>query len=298
MKYLSFVFIFVIALCGCGTNNTPAIVIQTDFGLKDGAVAEMKGVIFKESSNTRVFDLTHEIPAYNIWEAAYRLQQTAPYWPKGTIFISVVDPGVGTQRKGVVLKTKNGYFFVTPDNGTLTLIAETMGVASLRQIDEKLHHREGSSNSYTFHGRDIFAYTAAELASGKIKFEQVGPEMPPKVVKMPYQKPVFSNGKIKGNIPVLDPQYGNVWTNIDTAVFNTLKVKHGDTLHVEIMHLDTLVYAGKIPYAKSFGNVPEGEALAYQNSLMNFSLAINMGNFASRFHISNGADWNIEVGKQ
>ncbi|MCC6287020.1 MAG: S-adenosyl-l-methionine hydroxide adenosyltransferase family protein [Chitinophagaceae bacterium] len=297
MKYFSFIFLIAVTFFSCSADNTPAIVIQTDFGLKDGAVAEMKGVIFKETPYTRVFDLTHEIPVYNIWEAAYRLQQTAPYWPAGTIFISVVDPGVGTQRKGVVLKTKNGYYFVTPDNGTLTLIAESMGVASLRQIDEKLHRREGSSGSYTFHGRDIFAYTAAELASGKIAFEQVGPELPPKVVKIPYQKPVFSNGKIKGNIPVLDPQYGNVWTNIDTAVFNTLNVKHGDTLNVEITHLDTLIYAGKIPYVKSFGDVAEEAPLAYQNSLMNFALAINMGNFASRFRISNGADWNIAVRK-
>lgn len=97
----------------------------------------------------------------------------------GTIFISVVDPGVGTQRKGVVMKTKNGYYFVTPDNGTLTLVAEKMGIASLRQIDEKLHSRKGSSGSYTFHGRDIFAYIAAELASGKTSFEAVGPNYLP-----------------------------------------------------------------------------------------------------------------------
>lgn len=269
MKYFYF-FLVIFFFPGCDSPAKAPIVIQTDFGLKDGAVAEMKGVIYKISPTTRVFDLTHEIPVYNIWEAAYRLQQTAPYWPVGTVFVSVVDPGVGTQRKGVVLKTKNGFYFVTPDNGTLTLIAETMGVASLRQIDEKKHRREGSSGSYTFHGRDVFAYTAAELASGKITFEQVGPELSPKVVKIPYQKPVFYNGVIKGNIPVLDPQYGNVWTNIDTSIFNTLKVKYGDSLHINITHLDTLVYTGKVPYVRSFGEVAEGRSLAYQNSLLNF----------------------------
>lgn len=297
MRYC-FIILFFFALAGCERTKTAPIVIQTDFGLKDGAVAEMKGVIYETSPYSRVYDLTHEIPVYNVWEAAYRLQQTAPYWPVGTIFISVVDPGVGTQRKGVVMKSKNGYYFVTPDNGTLTLVAEKMGVASLRQIDESLHSRKGSSGSYTFHGRDIFAYTAAELAAGKISFESVGPELSPRVVKIPYQQPVFSNNTLKGNIPVLDPQYGNVWTNIDTTIFNGLKAKYGDTLQVNITHADSLIFSNKVVYAKAFGDVAEGEMLGYQNSLLNFSLAINMGNFASKFHISNGAGWNIEIKKK
>src|SRR6185295_11516146 len=115
------------------------VVFQTDYGLKDGAVAAMKGVAMGVSSDLRLFDLTHEIPAYNIWEAAYRLQQTVEYWPAGTVFVSVVDPGVGTNRKSVVLKTKSGHFIVTPDNGTLTLVAQSLGIAELREIDEKVN---------------------------------------------------------------------------------------------------------------------------------------------------------------
>src|SRR6185436_15362639 len=109
------------------------VVFQSDFGLKDGAVSAMKGVAIGVSPDLKLFDLTHEIPAYNIWEAAYRLEQTVPYWPTGTVFVSVVDPGVGTSRKSVVLKTKSGHFIVTPDNGTLTLIAESLGVDTLRE---------------------------------------------------------------------------------------------------------------------------------------------------------------------
>lgn len=109
---------------------------------------------------------------------------------------------------------------------------------------------------------------------------------------------MLSNGVIKGNIPVLDPQYGNVWTNIDSTTFNGLKAKYGDSLQVTISHADTLVFSGKVVYAKAFGDVAEGETLGYQNSLLNFSLAVNMGNFASKFHISNGAGWNIEIRKQ
>src|SRR4051812_41287826 len=118
--------------CVFAQNNL--LVLQSDFGLKDGAVSAMKGVAMGVSTNLKIFDLTHEIPAYNIWEASYRLYQAAPYWPTGTVFVSVVDPGVGSQRKSVVLKTKSGSFFVSPDNGSLTLVAEDLGIDELREI--------------------------------------------------------------------------------------------------------------------------------------------------------------------
>src|SRR5512145_343457 len=125
-----FVFIAV-ALISC-TRPVPAIVFQTDFGLKDGAVAEMKGVALSVGPSLQLFDITHEIPPYNIWEAAYRLNQAASFWPKGTVFVSVVDPGVGTERRSVVLRTRSGHYFVSPDNGTLTLVAEDLGIEAVR----------------------------------------------------------------------------------------------------------------------------------------------------------------------
>lgn len=197
-----------------------ALILQTDFSLKDGAVSAMKGVAFGVDHNLKIFDLTHEIPPYNIWEGAYRLYQTASYWPQGSVFVSVVDPGVGTDRKSVVLKTKNGQYFVSPDNGTLTLVAESLGIESVRQIDEKTNRLKGSEKSYTFHGRDVYAYTGARLASGAITFEQVGPELPAKVVELSYQKAKATKGKVKGNIPILDIQYGNVWSNISDELLN------------------------------------------------------------------------------
>src|SRR5664279_2845858 len=137
-------------LIGSGLEAQNKIVVfQSDFGLKDGAVSAMKGVSMGVSTDLKLFDLTHEIPAYNIWEAAYRLEQTVPYWPAGTVFVSVVDSGVGTTRKSVVLKTKTGQFIVTPDNGTLTLIASSQGIAEVRQIDEVLNRRKNSQESYT-----------------------------------------------------------------------------------------------------------------------------------------------------
>ncbi|MFT3705099.1 MAG: S-adenosyl-l-methionine hydroxide adenosyltransferase family protein [Agriterribacter sp.] len=271
------------------------VVFQSDFGLKDGAVSAMKGVANSVSVDLKLYDLTHEIPAYNIWEAAYRLEQTVRYWPAGTVFVSVVDPGVGTQRKSVVLKTNSGHFIVTPDNGTLTLIAESLGIAALREIDEAVNRRKDSEKSYTFHGRDVYAYTAARLAAGVISYEQVGKELPLSVVKIPYQQATLSVNTLKGNIPILDVQYGNVWTNIPSDLFNQLKIKPGDKLNVKIFNNNKQVYAGVMPFAQTFGAVSKGKPLAYLNSLLQLSFALNQGNFAAVYKISSGADWHVEV---
>ncbi|EQD97417.1 acetolactate synthase [Helicobacter pylori PZ5056] len=284
-----------IGLSSVYTDN--ALILQTDFSLKDGAVSAMKGVAFSVDSNLKIFDLTHEIPPYNIWEGAYRLYQTASYWPKGSVFVSVVDPGVGTKRKSVVLKTKNGQYFVSPDNGTLTLVAQTLGIDSVREIDEKANRLKGSEKSYTFHGRDVYAYTGARLASGAITFEQVGPELPPKVVEIPYQKAKATKGEVKGNIPILDIQYGNVWSNISDKLLNQAKIKLNNTLCVTIFKDSKKQYEGKMPYVASFGDVPEGQPLVYLNSLLNVSVALNMDNFAQKHQIKSGADWNIDIKK-
>lgn len=259
----------------------------------------MKGVAMGVSPDLKLFDLTHEIPAYNIWEAAYRLQQTVPYWPAGTVFVSVVDPGVGTSRKSVVLLTKSGQYIVTPDNGTLTLIAETLGIAAIREIDEAMNRRQDSKKSYTFHGRDVYSYTGARLAAGVISFEQVGQLLPKQeVVSIPYQHAVMEGGVIKGTIPVLDVQYGNVWTNIPGELFRKLEVKFGETVMVRVTHGGQEVYQGEMPYEETFGAVAPGQPLAYLNSLLQLSFALNQGNFAARHMIASGGDWIVEVRKK
>ncbi|HEX3081280.1 MAG TPA: SAM-dependent chlorinase/fluorinase, partial [Puia sp.] len=188
MRKILSAYLILFLICSFVSGQNKIVVFQSDFGLKDGAVSAMKGVAMGVSTDLKLFDLTHEIPAYNIWEAAYRLEQTVPYWPAGTVFVSVVDPGVGTTRKSVVLKTKTGQYIVTPDNGTLTLIASSQGIAEVRQIDEILNRRKNSQESYTFHGRDVYAYTAARLASGVITFEQVGMKLPNEVIRIPFQQ--------------------------------------------------------------------------------------------------------------
>lgn len=273
------------------------VVFQSDFGLKDGAVSAMKGVAMTVDSSLKLFDLTHEIPAYNIWEAAYRLEQTVSYWPTGTVFVSVVDPGVGTERKSVVLKTKAGHFIVTPDNGTLTLIAASEGIAAIREIDEAVNRRKGSEKSYTFHGRDVYAYTAARLAAGTINFEQVGKELPNEVVHIPFQKAVVEGKKIKGTIAILDVQYGNIWTNITADIFKQLNAKVGDQLKVVIYQNKIKKYESTMPFAETFGAVAEGKPLLYLNSLLQVSFALNMGNFSAKYKLYSGSEWTVEVSK-
>ncbi|MDU1106753.1 MAG: S-adenosyl-l-methionine hydroxide adenosyltransferase family protein, partial [Enterobacter sp.] len=205
-----------------------ALILQTDFSLKDGAVSAMKGVAFGVDHNLKIFDLTHEIPPYNIWEGAYRLYQTASYWPQGSVFVSVVDPGVGTDRKSVVLKTKNGQYFVSPDNGTLTLVAESLGIESVRQIDEKTNRLKGSEKSYTFHGRDVYAYTGAKLASGHITFEEVGPELSvDQIVELPVVETIIEDHLVKGAIDILDVRFGSLWTSITREEFYKLEPAFG-----------------------------------------------------------------------
>jgi S-adenosylmethionine hydrolase len=274
------------------------VVYQSDFGLKDGAVSAMRGVAVSVDPTLRLENLTHEIPAFDIWEGAYRLNATAPYWPPGTVFVSVIDPGVGTARKSVVLKTRSGHYFVSPDNGTLTLVAEDLGIEAVREIDESRYRRPGSEQSYTFHGRDVYSYAAAHLASGKTAFEDIGPELPPEVVAIAYQKPEVERGVVRGNIPILDVQFGNVWTNIDRATFERLGVAKGAVVEVRIFNEGEQVFEGRMPYVSTFGDVPEGETLLYLNSVDNVAFAINWGNFAATYGIASGPKWRVEVEKR
>lgn len=287
----------IFVICAALVRGEGALVIQTDFGTKDGAVAAMKGVAVGVSPRLAIYDLSHENTPFDVWEAAYRLKQTASYWPAGTVFVSVIDPGVGTERKSVVLKTKSGHFFVGPDNGTWTLVAEELGIEGVREIDEARNRRKASEKSYTFHGRDVYVFTGAKLAAGVMRFEDVGPELEAKVVEIAYEKARREGGALVGTIPYLDFQFGNVWTNLGEALWAELGVKPGERVKVTIARGGERVYEGEMPYARTFGDVPEGEPLVYLNSLLNVSFALNMENFAERHGIGCGAEWSVRVEK-
>ncbi len=287
----------IMSLLSTGAWSADPLVLQSDFGVKDAAVASMKGVAVGVSSDLDIYDLTHEVPAFNIWEASLRLAQVAEYWPKGTVFVSVVDPGVGTPRKSVVLRTQSGHYFVSPDNGSLTAVAEQLGIDAVREIDEAVNRLKNSEKSYTFHGRDVYAYTGARLASGVITFAEVGRQLPAEVVTIAYQKPSYRDGVVLGNIEILDPQFGNIWTNIDRETFAKLGLEPGDNLSIEISEGERIVLRQSLPYFRMFGKVPLGKPLLYLNSLNRVSLALNQGNYAASFGIASGPDWNLKISK-
>ena len=283
-------------LCVSVSGAEPhALVLQTDFGTRDGAVAAMRGVAVGVSSTLPIFDLSHENTPFDVWEAAYRLNQSAGFWPAGTVFVSVVDPGVGTARRSVVMRAKSGHYFVGPDNGSWTLVAESLGVSAVRQIDEQKNRRAGSSRSYTFHGRDIFAFVGARLAAGQIAFEDVGPSLEPRVVVLPHEKPREEKGVLVGTIPYLDFRFGNVWTDLGEELFQRLSPQVGERFKVMISQDSRVVFSGDVPYVRTFGDVREGQPLLYLNSLMNVAFALNQGDFAKAHGIGYGGAWSVRV---
>ncbi|UFT98333.1 S-adenosyl-l-methionine hydroxide adenosyltransferase family protein [Radiobacillus kanasensis] len=275
-----------------------ALVLQTDFGLSDGAVNAMNGVAFSVDVNIPIFNLTHDIPPYDIWAGSYRLLQTVTYWPEETVFVSVVDPGVGSDRKSVVVKTNSNQYIVTPDNGTLTHIQQKIGIKAVRIIDEEVNRLPQSGASHTFHGRDVYAYTGARLASGVISFEEVGPELPlSSVVTLPFIEAEKHQDQITGIIDILDVRFGNLWTNISRELFLSFDVQYGDTLEVTILQDSRKIYKNLMTYGRSFADICVGEPLVYVNSLDNLAVAINQGSFAKAYNIGTGSSWRISIRK-
>lgn len=274
------------------------LILQSDFGYADGAVCAMYGVAQGVCPELRVFDLTHDIPQYDIWEASYRLIQTVSYWPKNSVFVSVVDPGVGSTRRSIAVKTAEGHYIITPDNGTLTHIKRMCGIEEARVIDESVNRLAGSGESYTFHGRDIYAYTGARLASGVITFEQVGPQVPVgSVIELPVIEAKCEEDVITGTIDVLDVRFGSLWTNIPREMFARLGVKHGGRVEVSIANDTRTLYKNIMVYAKSFADVNVGEPLLYVNSLDCVAVAINQGSFSKAYNIGTGIKWRIALRK-
>ena len=274
------------------------LILQSDFGYADGAVCAMYGVAQGVCPELRVFDLTHDIPQYDIWEASYRLIQTVSYWPKNSVFVSVVDPGVGSTRRSIAVKTAEGHYIITPDNGTLTHIKRMCGIEEARVIDESVNRLAGSGESYTFHGRDIYAYTGARLASGVITFEQVGPQVPvDSVIELPVIEAKCEEDVITGTIDVLDVRFGSLWTNIPREMFAKLGVKHGGRVEVSIANDTRTLYKNIMAYAKSFADVNVGEPLLYVNSLDCVAVAINQGSFSKAYNIGTGITWRIALRK-
>ncbi|MBU5426017.1 S-adenosyl-l-methionine hydroxide adenosyltransferase family protein [Tissierella pigra] len=278
----------------------PILVFQTDFTYKEGAVCAMYGVVKTVDRSLEIIDGTHEIPQYDIWSGSYRLFQSMKFWPEGTIFVSVVDPGVGTKRKACVARTSDGYYVVTPDNGSLTHLKKWIGIEEVREIDENVNRLKGKDTEGVsiFHGRDLFGYCAAKLASGIITYEEVGPSYPvEEIVELPTHEPVIEKGCVKGMFEIGDPNFGNLWTNILLKDFNEAGFNYGDRITVKISHNGELKFEETLLFEKSFGYAEIGEALIYNNELMKISVAVSQGSFADKYSISYGPKWTVEFSK-
>ncbi len=272
------------------------LVFQSDFGLLEGTVSQMYGVSMQVDPTLRIFDLTHNIPQFNIWEASYSLYQTCHAWPKETVFVSVVDPGVGSNRKSVVALTKQGHYIITPNNKSLTHLNEYVGIVALREIDETVNRIKGSEKSHVFHGRDVYAYTGARLASGVIDFKGVGPLLDlDEIDTYELTAPSLYNDYCTGTLEIVDIHFGMLWSNIPLVYLEKLNVKFDDYLDVKIFYKEKEVYHQKVLYGKSFASVKKGDHLIYNNEIGNLAIATNLGNFAKENNFSAGVDWTISL---
>ena len=273
------------------------LIFQSDFGRADGAVGAMCSVAYCVCGDLKISDLTHEIPQYDIWRPL-RLIQTVSYWPERRGIRICCGSGVGSTRRSIVAQTEGGQYVVTPDNGTLTHIKKLAGIPGSQVIDESVNRLPGSGESYTFHGRDIYAYTGARLASGIIGFEGVGPEVPVEsVVEIPFVPAKLEENEVSGTIDVLDVRFGSLWTNIPRELFLKMGVSYGERIEVIIEKRGHTVYRTSLIYAHSFADAFIGEALVYVNSLDFMAVAINQGNFARAYNVGTGLSWRITMRK-
>lgn len=274
-----FLFLIIISLTPTtmGAQTNGLIIMITDFGVKDFYVGAMKGAMYKVFPQAKIDEISHQVSKFDIKEGAYTLAKAAPEFPPGTVFVGVIDPGVGTQRKPIVIKTKNGNYFVAPDNGLLTLIGGSMGVAAVREITNRDVMRQDVQSS-TFHGRDIFGPAAAHLAKG-FAFEQIGPVLK-EYVRLPISFAKMVDAAIVGQIDVID-EYGNVITNIRPDLFEGLGIQGSQTLEVEFSTQQKI----RCKYVRAYGDVPVGDYVGLFGSGGVFEVAINQGNLAKQLKL-------------
>lgn len=280
-------------------ENKAAVVMQTDFG-KGIAVCTMQGVCTMVDKELRVFDCSHDINNFDTYQASISLDYIVDFWPTGTVFLSVVDPGVGTSRRASVAKLKNGSYVVTPDNGSLTHLKERIGIEEIRIIDEKINRLKNTEKCNIFHGRDLFAYCGARLASGIITFEEVGPAYDVNEIVthelVPYK---VEESVITGMIANADYHFGLICSNIPAEVFETENIRYGDYVHVTIQKKgqDVPAFEGKVPFCQSFGFVKEGEPLLMVSESLHIQAALNCANMAEKYDLHAGSDWTMKIEK-
>ncbi|MBZ5530346.1 MAG: S-adenosyl-l-methionine hydroxide adenosyltransferase family protein [Acidobacteriia bacterium] len=262
----------------------PTIVFMTDFGLADDSVAICRGVTYSIMPSVRIVDLTHDVTPFSILDGARFLFGATPYYPAGTVFVAVIDPGVGSTRKAIVARSKRGQYFVLPDNGLLTFIEQRDGITAAREITNTPWmvgvKTTGGKLSSTFHGRDIFSPVAAHLARGD-NWAAVGPEVPvASLVRLDVRAATLDDRGLTGEVIATDGPYGNLVTNIDAEQFNQLGYQLGQQITVHLGDKEI-----KLALARTFSDVPLNQPLLYIDSRGHLALAVNQGSFAALYGV-------------
>jgi S-adenosyl-L-methionine hydrolase (adenosine-forming) len=257
----------------------PTIVFMTDFGVVDDSVALCRGVMYSIMPDVRIVDLTHQVTPFSILDGARFLYGATPYFPAGTVFVVVIDPGVGSTRKAIVAKSKRGQYFVLPDNGLLTLVEQRDGIEAVHEITNP-DWMIGSKLSSTFHGRDIFSPAGAHVARGD-DWTTAGPEMAVKdLVRLELKVATLDARGLNATVIATDGPFGNLVTNVDAEDFMKLGYQRGQDVPVTVGAREM-----KIKFVKTFSDVPLGQPLLYVDSRGHMALAVNQNSFAATYGV-------------
>ncbi|MCR5523806.1 MAG: SAM-dependent chlorinase/fluorinase [Clostridia bacterium] len=273
------------------------ILLQTDFSLAWGAVSSMKGVIKRTAPDVSVEDICHDIKSFDPFEASLSLKAVLPFWPDDTITVSVVDPGVGTERKASAALLANGKIVITPDNGTLTHLKHDPGIACVRTIDEKYRYPSPEKVS-VFHGRDIFAYAAALIASGKIDFHDIGDEYPvSEIIECPeyHEKPSIGKDSISCFIMTGNRHFGGIEFSVTNEQWDGFAGDTGSLYDIRITCGDNEISFNAVPYEESFGHVEKGHPLIYRGSSGYLSMDLNQDHLINRYSLGTGIEWKAVI---
>jgi S-adenosylmethionine hydrolase len=268
-----------VAQSAAAQKYPPTIVFMTDFGVVDDSVALCRGVMYSIMPEVRIVDLTHQVTPFSILDGARFLFGASPYFPAGTVFVVVIDPGVGSSRKAIVAHSRRGQFFVLPDNGLLTLVEQRDGIDSVREITNP-EWMIGTKLSSTFHGRDIFSPVGAHLARGD-DWNKVGPEIAVKdLVRVQLKAATLGDRGLNATVVATDGPFGNLVTNIDAEDFLKLGYQRGQEVSVKVGDREM-----KVKFVKTFSDVPLGEPLLYIDSRGHLGLAVNQNSFAATYGV-------------
>jgi hypothetical protein len=264
------------------------VTFLSDFGLQDDFVGTCHGVIKRIAPETQIIDITHGIPPQHVLQGALVLANTVPYMPIGA-HLAVVDPGVGSSRRALALRDREGRFYVGPDNGLLIPAADRAGIEAAHELANPAYALD--SISRTFHGRDLFAPAAAYLASG-VELGELGPPLDPDaLVRLDLPEPELRPERIAATVLYVDA-FGNIALNVTREHVSEIGIVPGTQVELEL--------GGERFYAvaaRTFADARPGDVMLYEDSYRNMSVAISGGNAADMLHARPGQSLRINVGR-